>query len=267
MTLRVTPRQGDVMAIKILALIAQTEKQIVAENDPKKRKTLYADLQAMKKTYKKVSEEETEESGEEDEEEEAEEEGGNETDREEGDPPPKAKKDDDDDDDEEDDDDDEEDDEEEEEEAKALTAAVAKVGGKRGARLAGHLQALIDKARANDEAAARIAKIEKERRIEKRDAKISAALTAKGGPRISPADAKWLRTQSLTTVDSYLSQRTKAIVNTEDVIVLEDGRPGANISEAVKKQIDKAVAAGGDRAALEEAHKKAGLARAEKGIG
>ncbi len=252
------------MSVAIRKLIARLSASIVAEDDPKKRRSLAASLEAAKKTLKHVEHTETEETpdkGEEDEdeacdkgEEEEEEASGNETDRKEDLPPPKDDKDDKDDDDEDKDDDDEDEEEDEEEEAKALAALAAAVPGRKGARLAGRLKALVDKARAADAQAAAIAEIQKERRAEKREALVTAALTAKGGPRITPADAKWLRGQKLATVQSYLSQRTRPIVLTEDRAVEGDARASNGLSVAAMKSIEQAVAAGANREKLIAAH-------------
>ncbi len=249
------------MSVAIRKLIARLSASIVAEDDPKKRRSLAASLEAAKKTLKHVEHTETEETpdkGEEDEdeacdkgEEEEEEASGNETDRKEDLPPPKDDKDDDD---EDKDDDDEDEEEDEEEEAKALAALAAAVPGRKGARLAGRLKALVDKARAADAQAAAIAEIQKERRAEKREALVTAALTAKGGPRITPADAKWLRGQKLATVQSYLSQRTRPIVLTEDRAVEGDARASNGLSVAAMKSIEQAVAAGANREKLIAAH-------------
>ena len=249
------------MSVAIRKLIARLSASILAEDDPKKRRSLAASLEAAKKTLKHVEHTETEETpdkGEEDEDEacdkgeEEEEASGNETDRKEDLPPPKDDKDDDDDEDKDKDDDDEE--EDEEEEAKALAALAAAVPGRKGARLAGRLKALVDKARAADAQAAAIAEIQKERRAEKREALVTAALTAKGGPRITPADAKWLRGQKLATVQSYLSQRTRPIVLTEDRAVEGDARASNGLSVAAMKSIEQAVAAGANREKLIAAH-------------
>ena len=244
------------MSVAIRKLIARLSASILAEDDPKKRRSLAASLEAAKKTLKHVEHTETEETpdkGEEDEdeacdkgEEEEEEASGNETDRKEDLPPPKDDKD--------DDDDDDDDEEDEEEEAKALAALAAAVPGRKGARLAGRLKALVDKARAADAQAAAIAEIQKERRAEKREALVTAALTAKGGPRITPADAKWLRGQKLATVQSYLSQRTRPIVLTEDRAVEGDARASNGLSVAAMKSIEQAVAAGANREKLIAAH-------------
>ena len=251
------------MSVAIRKLIARLSASILAEDDPKKRRSLAASLEAAKKTLKHVEHTETEETpdkGEEDEdeacdkgEEEEEEASGNETDRKEDLPPPKDDKDDDDDDEDKDKDDDDEE-EDEEEEAKALAALAAAVPGRKGARLAGRLKALVDKARAADAQAAAIAEIQKERRAEKREALVTAALTAKGGPRITPADAKWLRGQKLATVQSYLSQRTRPIVLTEDRAVEGDARASNGLSVAAMKSIEQAVAAGANREKLIAAH-------------
>ena len=69
------------MSVAIRKLIARLEKNIVAENDPAKRKSIASSLEAAKKTMKHIEHTESEETP--DEEEEEEEEGGNETDREE----------------------------------------------------------------------------------------------------------------------------------------------------------------------------------------
>jgi len=251
------------MSVAIRKLIARLSASIVAEDDPRKRRSLAASLEAAKKTLKHVEHTETKETpdkGEEDEdgacdkgEEEEEEASGNETDRKEDLPPPKDDKDDDDDDEDKDDDDDDEE-EDEEEEAKALAALAAAVPGRKGARLAGRLKALVDKARAADAQAAAIAEIQKERRADKREALVAAALTAKGGPRITPADAKWLRGQKLATVQSYLSQRTRPIVLTEDRAVEGDARASNGLSVAAMKSIEQAVAAGANREKLIAAH-------------
>ena len=252
------------MSVAIRKLIARLSASIVAEDDPKKRRSLAASLEAAKKTLKHVEHTETEETpdkGEEDEdeacdkgEEEEEEASGNETDRKEDLPPPKDDKDDDDEDKDDKDDDDDDEEEDEEEEAKALAALAAAVPGRKGARLAGRLKALVDKARAADAQAAAIAEIQKERRAEKREALVTAALTAKGGPRITPADAKWLRGQKLATVQSYLSQRTRPIVLTEDRAVEGDARASNGLSVAAMKSIEQAVAAGANREKLIAAH-------------
>ena len=252
------------MSVAIRKLIARLSASIIAEDDPKKRRSLAASLEAAKKTLKHVEHTETEETpdkGEEDEdeacdkgEEEEEEASGNETDRKEDLPPPKDDKDDDDEDKDDKDDDDDDEEEDEEEEAKALAALAAAVPGRKGARLAGRLKALVDKARAADAQAAAIAEIQKERRAEKREALVTAALTAKGGPRITPADAKWLRGQKLATVQSYLSQRTRPIVLTEDRAVEGDARASNGLSVAAMKSIEQAVAAGANREKLIAAH-------------
>ena len=152
------------------------------------------------------------------------------------------------------------------EEAKAhsLAAVIATIGGQAGQHLSGELQALIDKASASDRSASRIATIEQERAAEKRDALITGALRAPGGPRITPANAKWLKTQPLSTVTSYLAQHTKAIVNTDEVRVENDGRASNGLGAEVSKQIDLAVAAGADRAKLVAAHLEMSATQAGK---
>jgi hypothetical protein len=236
------------MSAAIRKLIASLSSKLVDEDDKTKRRSIAASIEAAKKTLKHIEHTETEESPDEEDEEEEEEAAGNETDRTEAEEPPP--------DDDGDDDGDEEDDEEDEaEEAKALAALAAGVPGKKGQRLAGALQALIDKAQANDASAKRIAAIERERRSEKREALIMGALRAEGGPRITPAQAKWLRGQKLATVQSYLAAHTKPIVRTEELRVESDGRPDAQgLSAAIRKSIAQAVAAGADEAKLIKAH-------------
>lgn len=269
------------MSVAVKKLIAKLEAQLFAESSPAKRKSVYAELEAAKKTYKKVTEEATEEDDEEEEgetddegddddepEDKKEEAADNETKRKEKDePPPK-----DDDDSEEDDEDDEEEEEEEasggtaEEEASvALTRIVAAVPGKKGEKLTGLLRALIDKAAMSDANDKRIAKIEQSRREERKEALIVGALHAKGGPRIMPAQAKWLRGQKLATVKSFLAQHTKAIVLSEDRVPDTDGRTGkadAGFNDFEQKTIAAAVAAGGKRETIEAAIK---LSRVSKG--
>ena len=259
-------RHGTPMTVAIRKLIASLETNLVDEDDKSRRRALKASLDAAKKTLKHVEHTETEETPDKedsDEEDEAcgrsdedadeeDEESGNETKRK-----AKAKDDDEDDDDEDDDDEDDEDEEDEEDEAAALAAIVAKVPGKKGARLAGRLRALVDKAKAADSQAERIARIEQERKEEKRDAMINAALHSEGGPRITPSTAKKLRAKSFGFVRSYLALHTRPIVNTDEVRAEQDGRPGAALSAEIAKEINRAVACGGDRAKLEAAHKDA----------
>ncbi len=280
------------MSIAIRKLIAKLEKQIVAEDSATKRKSLAATLEAAKHTLKTVEKEHTEtHDAPEEEDEEESEEGGNETDREEAgeeeeaeEPPAKSKSkskakakeppaDDDEDDDEDDEDEEEEEEDEaasasgEEEASVSLAKVVAAVPGKKGQRLAGHFKALIDKAAQADSNDKRLALIERERVKEKKEALVRGALTAKGGPRITPADAKWLRGQKFATVTSYLAQRTKPIVNTEDVIPETDGRgaSASEFSEFEMKSITAAVSAGANKEKLEAALRASKADKAAKG--
>jgi hypothetical protein len=275
------------MSAAIRKLIARLEASLVSEDDAKKRKAIAADLSAAKKTLKHVEHTETtddgvppppppadddeDESEEEDEEEEAA--SGNETNRKAGKaPPPPADgdTDTDEDDDEEEEEEDEEEachgaEEDEEEEAKAIAAALASVPGRKGARLAGRFRALQDKAKAADAQAAAIAEIQRERKAEKRGALIMGALHAKGGPRISKADATWLRGQKLATVESYLATRTAPIVRTEERVV-QGAAPGkANLSAEAEKILTAAVRNGGKREDILTAYEKAQAAQAGKG--
>jgi hypothetical protein len=275
------------MSVAIRKLIARLEKNIVAENDPSKRKSIASSLKAAKETLKHVEHTETKETPDEEESEE----GGNETDREEAgeeeeaeEPPAKSKKskakaeepakdDDEEDDDGEDDEEEEEDEEEaasasgEEEASAALTKLVAQVPGKKGQRLMGHLKALSDKSAMADANDARIAKIERERVGERKEALIHGALHAKGGPRITPADAKWLRGQKFATVKSYLAQRTKPVINTEDIVPETDPRTGASseFTDFERNSIAQAVAAGANKEKLEANLRTDKAARAAKG--
>ncbi len=277
------------MSVAIRKLISSLEAKIVAENDPKTRTRFAAELAAAKTVAKTIEKHEThtktvdepepepdgdepdgdEPGGDEEdekackacgasmpkgakfcsacgasaEEDEEKAESGDETDR---------KADPDDGDGDNDKDGDEDDDEDE---AKALAALAATVPGRKGARLAGRLKALVDKARTADMQAERIAKIEQERKGEKREALITGALKAQGGPRITPADAKWLRGQKLATVQSYLAQRTKPIVRTDERVPENDGRPSGNgLSAEAMKEIDRAVLCGANREKLIEAN-------------
>lgn len=112
-----------------------------------------------------------------------------------------------------------------------------------------------------------MALIERERVKEKKEALVRGALTAKGGPRITPADAKWLRGQKFATVTSYLAQRTKPIVNTEDVIPETDGRgaSASEFSEFEMKSITAAVSAGANKEKLEAALRASKADKAAKG--
>ena len=225
------------MSIAVRKLITRLTASLVDEDDKAKRKSIHASLEAAKKTLKHVEHTETEESPDEEDEEEEAEEGGNETDREEeAEPPPK--------DDDEDDEDDDEEEEAEEKSAKALTALAAAVPGKKGQRLAGAIKALIDKAAHADTNDSAIKAIQAERKKEKRDALVQGALRHAGGPRITPAQAKWLGGQKLATVQSYLASHTKAIVNTEERLADGEGRPAGTLSAAAAKQVAAARTAG-----------------------
>jgi hypothetical protein len=282
-----------VMSVAVRKLIARLEKQIVAENDPAKRKSIAADIQASKKVMKHIEHTESEETPDEEEEEE---EGGNDTERDEGgeqeeaadEPPAKSKAkgkkgkdgeggeggeggedgDDGDDGDDGEDGDDAASASGEEEASVALTQLVAAIPGKKGQRLLGHLRAMTDKAAQADSNDKRIAQIERERAADKKEALVRGALTAKGGPRITPSDAKWLRGQKLATVQSYLAQRTKPIVLTEEIQVETDGRTGqsAEFNEFERKSINAAVSAGANREKLEAKLRADKAAKAEKGV-
>jgi ClpP class serine protease len=226
------PPSAETDMLRLDALIKRTEASLKAETDAKKRASLAAALEAYKKT-KHTIEKHEEESGDEDDAEDDEEEAdGNETDR--GDKPEKDEDDDSDESEEEEEEEakkgEEEEEEEEEEEAasppgkvaKSLRSMVEQATGKRGAAAVGALAALIQKAKAYDTLQGRVALIERERRTERKEKLITAALdghrlrvNGMKGPTITRKTAKWLRAQKLSTVESFLSQCQAALVSTE----------------------------------------------------
>ncbi len=237
-------QEDDPMTLQ--ALIRKTEAKLKAETDPKKRASLTANLAAFrtslkamtvpmagfKKTEKHVEhtkteeaddeeEEEAEESESEEEEEEEAAAKGNETNRKEGD------------DGDEPDDDDKEDDDDDEESSKkgakkaasalgSLRKLAASAGGPQRDAMLGTLQAFEDQGKQLASIAAEHAAMKRARRAQEREALVTEALAGKykgkhvGGPRVSKADAKWLRSQTLAVVSSYLENRRTAVVFTEE---------------------------------------------------
>lgn len=251
-----TSAKGFPMPLSLDALISRTTERLKAEKDPEKLAALGASLSAYKKTKHMIEKHETEEGDEEDEEEEEEEEAeetkGDETDR--GD----------DEDDDSDDDDEEDDDakkskaefppekkskkmkgkksEESEEEAAAMTsvykAAVAATGLS-GRKAVGALSALLEKASQFDALAARVAKVEATDRRAKRDGLVDVALSQR---RITPSQAKSLKSKKLDFVESYLGMHTKAIVNTDADQPIPEMKAGSPIPEHLRKQVADAIA-------------------------
>jgi ClpP class serine protease len=251
-------REGKATMIKLATLIQQTEAALASETDPKKRVALASKLAAFTttaasleaKTVHKIDHKETHtsdgdddsdggddddsDSDEDDEEDEAAEAEGNETDR-------SDKPENDEESDEEEDEESEESeamhDEESEEEAaaaKALRSALASVKGKDGAKARGALASVLAKAQKFDKMGARLAQLEKDTKARQKAAMIDEALAKR---RITPGEAKQLRTKSMGMVKGFLGMRPKAIVHStqEDLAVPQSGigRNGSLSPEAL----------------------------------
>lgn len=171
------------------------------------------------------------------------------------------------------DDDDEEDPEEKKAtiSTNALASLAEQVTGKKGEAVVGALAALLAQ---GQRASKRLDTIEQERASERKEASISAALS---GNRITPHEAKDLRGKSGSFVESFLSMRTKAIVNTDgDIVIPGPNSPGSQaqgLPQDVLAAIDMAVNAtpdGIDRVAMRksmvDAHEKR-IAAAVNGAG
>jgi hypothetical protein len=134
--------------------------------------------------------------------------------------------------------------------ASVLKAARAITGKRSSQAIAGALRALSDKASQVDALAADVREIKRERAVAKKEALISDALRGMlagksvGGPRITKADAKWLKSQPMGVVESYLENRKTALVlSGEEDLARPDGTPGAGVSAEAMKSIETAVMA------------------------
>ena len=266
--LRVDPRKGPagqkegnaMSMVALQALVKRTKASLESEKDPKKKKTITANLstyQAALATYKKEKvTKETEESDETpaegDEEEKA-------ADEKSEDAPEKDEKksaaa--------EDDDDEEEDDDEEassEKAAAALAALASQVTGKKGAAAVGALQAMLAQ---GQRAAAQVDAIVKERRAEKKATVIGAALNAR---KITKREAETLRGKPFSFVESFLEMRPKAIVNIDDdsIRIPDPAAKADALSADIMAQINMAVSSAPDgvdlvalRQSMVDAHQK-----------
>jgi ClpP class serine protease len=264
-----TPEDSK-MSVHLKALVARATKALAEEKDPKKRKTISADLKSFKasldastkKTYKKETEEETEESSDEEEEEE----GGNDTDRDEEDDSP-SKKDDEDDNkegdeaSEESDDDKKEASSEEDDEESAETEPPEKKGKKAKkaekdseeeaiaalAKRSGKLSALLAKAEAFDAMGSEVARLSAQDANTKKLALIDRAVRDR---RISPAHAKMIRGKSTKFAKDFISMHKASIVFSadEDMTIPDDTGPGASKGQYPKwmqKQFEMQAAAAG----------------------
>lgn len=245
--------------MNLAALIKKTEAAIAKEKDPKKLLSLAANLEAYKKTEKHIEHVKTEEGADEGEEE-AEESAADESDEEEAsasEEEEKAefpKKDDDDD----DDDDDGEDEKKSSKASLAFRSAVEELTGMRGKKALGALRAI---AGAHVENTARIQRLEAER---KKDAKASLIAGARG-KYLTKAEAAWLASQPMATVEGFVAMRRKSgvIVHTDETTIVKPKQAAPGTEESLSPErlesIEAAVAGySGDkktfRAALVEAH-------------
>lgn len=254
-------RSAPMSLTALVALVKNTKAAIKAEKDPKKKAPLMAALssyeasvEAYKKTkFKETTEvvetsEEAPDDDEEPKEESAETEGSAAAEGDDGDT---------------------DDDEDGGEEAsasshsasRALAELAQKTTGKRGHAAVGALAAMISD---GQKALASVRQIEKERRQEKKQASITAALNAR---RITKHEAKTLAVKPSSFVESFLEMRPKAIINIDDDsahVPDPNAKPGsgAGLSETVLASIDAAVMNAGakDPKALRqqmiEAHEK-----------
>jgi len=259
-------------AMDLAALIKKTKAAIATEDDPAKLAALAADLAAYKKTEKHVEHTKTEEGDDDEEDEESEESEakGNETDRN--------------DDEKDDEDDDEEGDDdakktkkskksskaEGSEEEKKATLAVYQVAceatGKSGRAVAGALAALVAEAKELPELRKRVAKIEQDKRIDKRSSLIA---TAKAERRITPHEAKTLATKKLDFVQDFLDMRPNALVATDDGELLKpSGKENADLPPFALAEINGALAAlpEGTTKEAREAMRERLIANARKAI-
>ncbi len=251
------------MSVQLSALIKKTEAKIATEKDPEKLATLYASLSAYKKTEKHIEHHKTEEDdnedpddkddGDEDDDEESkskkseEEEKASAAKKEEEEKASKSKK------------GDEEDDEEEE--AKAALALVRSLTGMKGKKALGALRSIASLAESTAQDVAALKK------IQETSAKATFITSAKAQGRVTAKEAKWLSTQSMTTVEGFVEMRPKgSIVTTDegDLVRPEHKQPGTeqSLPKETRDMIDQAVEAwAGDkekyRAALVRSHLEA----------
>lgn len=287
-----TPAENPPMNIAaLLAKLAERESKIVAQvakatdagkkaSLTKKLTAVRAEIEAAKKVKHTVEkyEEESDEGDEDSEEDDEEESKGNETDRKEDDDGDDADDDDGDDEDDDEEEDDEEDEEEESEESSEKAAAealrlVARVTGSKGKRMVGALQGLIDKANRYDGLAADVRAIKAERRKERKAAVISKALHER---KITPHEAKQLKAKPLSFVEGMISMRKSAIVVDDEGVRIADRNagPGAELSQELLREIDRAVACAPDgadpdklRKSMIDAHQKRMAAAANGAAG
>lgn len=269
-----TTARSSIMT-QLLALIAQTKKDL-AKAKGAERKTLsdklarlsasLNDLQAYKKTTKKMEEtkEESEDPPEEEESEDDEKDKDADDDAEseesdedaEGDDKDKDAEGDDDkkeskrsrkSDDDAESDDDKKDAEGDDADDEALLASI------RDPKKRGQLAARLGEARAGRQALAEVRKLASERKREKRNALIESKLA---GHFITKSEAKWLKTQPAATVSSFLATRKKPILRTDETaeIPSDSGRPdvAAHISDQEFKMIEAAYLASGGKVSLEK---------------
>lgn len=103
-----------------------------------------------------------------------------------------------------------EDTEEEAAAAEILRSALAKVPAADRTKVNAQLAAMKGKAKMFDQHGARLAKLEADAKAREKDTIVSAALTAR---RITPGEAKMLRTKSASFVAEFMTMRPKAIVH------------------------------------------------------
>ncbi len=220
--------------LRLKAMIAKMEAELSAGGKPAKMLALAGNIEAAKKTYKKMTEEETEETNDHEEEaeeandeaESEEESGGNDTDRDEEFPPKKDDK-------KKDDSDDDDDDSEESEESDAkkvrkaedadddaeAIAALRKMAAKAGGKVSAALANLVSERVTNQKLSGRIAAIEKRNATDEKNSRIEAHLSTR---KITKAEAKDLRAKPLAFVKDYLGMRKNAIVRAPSEAITPD---------------------------------------------
>jgi ClpP class serine protease len=240
----INPRKAvEANMTKLDALIKKTEAALATERDPAKLVALASSLEAYKKTKKHVEHVETEED-----------------DKPEHDEPDGDEPEDDDEDEDEKkaaaakraeeeaakppmDDDEEEEEESEEKSAKKALALVQSLTGMTGKKALGALRAIAMTAQST---AADVAKLKRAQVISSKASIIKDAV----GKYITPSEATFLRSESLSTVKGFVEmrQKTGVIVHTDETTLIrpsarnQDGS-GIGLSEDMQKHVDDMVAA------------------------
>lgn len=123
----------------------------------------------------------------------------------------------------------------------AVYQAACEATGKTGKQVAGALAALVAEAKELPELRKRVAKIEQDKRIDKRDSLIA---TAKAERRITRHEAKTLASKKLDFVQDFLDMRPNALVATDEGELLKpSGKENADLPPFALAEINSALAA------------------------